>query len=76
MTPDLPESSVIKARVITSVVETVRRLVESDERRAKARGEKCSREQAIRRALLTVNKTTILVVRKPKPAPKKPRQSA
>ena len=59
VTHDLPDSYVIKARMVTSVVETVRRLLESDERRAKAQGEKMSREQAIRRALLTVNKTTI-----------------
>ncbi len=59
ITHDLPDSYVIKARIVTSVVETVRRLVESDERRAKVHGEKMSREQAIRRALLVVNKTTI-----------------
>ena len=59
ITHDLPDSYVIKARIVTSVVETVRRLVESDEQRAKAHGEKMSREQAIRRALLVVNKTTI-----------------
>ena len=58
-THDLPESYVIKARIVTSVVETVSRLVESDERRAKARGEAISHQQAIRRALSTVNKTTI-----------------
>src|SRR6266852_883268 len=58
-THDLPEGYVIKAHVVTSVVETVRRLVESDERRAKARGEAISHQQAIRRALITVNKTTI-----------------
>src|SRR5713226_4027313 len=58
-THDLPHSFVIKARIIIAVVETVRRLVSEDERRAKARGEPMSREQAIRRALLTVNKTII-----------------
>jgi hypothetical protein len=58
-THDLPNSFVIKARIITSVVETVRRLISEDQRRAKARGEPMSREQAIRRALLTVNKTII-----------------
>ncbi len=58
-THDLPESYVIKARIVTSVVEAVRRLVESDERRAKARGEAISHQQAIRRALICVNKTTI-----------------
>ena len=59
MTHDLPDSYVIKARLVTSVVETIRKLVSEDERRAKARGESLSREQAIRRALSTVNKTTI-----------------
>ncbi len=59
MTHDLPDSYVIKARIVTSVVETVRRLVSEDERRAKARGEAISHKQAIRRALATVNKTTI-----------------
>jgi len=58
-THDLPESYVIKARIVTSVVETVRRFVESDERRANARGEAISHQQAIRRALISVNKTTI-----------------
>ena len=58
-THDLPDSYVMKAHIITSVVETVRSLVSGDERRAKARGEPLSHEQAIRRALLTINKTTI-----------------
>ena len=58
-THDLPDSFVIKAHIITSVVETVRRLVSEDERRAKVRGEAISRKQAIRRALLAVNKTII-----------------
>ncbi len=58
-THDLPDSYVIKAHIITSVVETVRRLVSGDERRAKARGEPLSHAQAIRRALLIINKTTI-----------------
>src|SRR5712692_6684990 len=58
-THDLPNSFVIKARIITSVVEMVRRLVSEDERRAKARKEPISHYQAICRALLTVNKTII-----------------
>jgi hypothetical protein len=58
-TYDLPDSYVIKARIITSVVEMVRKLVSEDERRAKVRGETISHYQAICRALLTVNKTTI-----------------
>ena len=58
-THDLPDSFVIKARIVTHVVETVRRLVESDERRAKARGEAISHKQAIRRALGSLDKTTI-----------------
>ncbi|GHO71698.1 hypothetical protein KSC_105900 [Ktedonobacter sp. SOSP1-52] len=52
-------SYVIKARLVTSVVEMTRRLVASDERRAKTRGEASSHQQAIRRALISVNKTTI-----------------
>jgi len=56
---DLPESYVIKARIVTSVVEMVRSLVSEDERRANARGEAISHQQAIRRALICVNKTTI-----------------
>ncbi len=58
-THDLPDSFVIKARIVTHVVETVRRLVESDERRARGRGEVISHKQAIRRALGTLDKTTI-----------------
>jgi hypothetical protein len=59
ITDDLPMSYVIKARLVTSVVEMTRRLVASDERRAKTRGEASSHQQAIRRALISVNKTTI-----------------
>ena len=58
-THDLPDSYVIKARIVTSVVETVRKLVSEDEQRAKMRGETISHYQAICRALLTVNKTII-----------------
>src|SRR3989441_3565178 len=58
-THDLPYSYVIKARIVTSVIETVRKLVSEDERRAKVRGETLSHYQAICRALLTVNKTII-----------------
>jgi len=58
-THDLPESYVIKARIVTSVVEIVRQLVSEDERRAKAQGSAISHQQAIRRALIVVNKTTI-----------------
>ena len=58
-THDLPDSYVIKAHIVISVVETVRKLVSEDERRAKVRGETISHYQAIRGALLTVNKTTI-----------------
>jgi len=59
MTDDLPESYVIKARMITSIVEMVRRLVSEDERQAKACNEAIAHQQAIRRALFTVKKTTI-----------------
>jgi hypothetical protein len=58
-THDLPDSFVIKAHIVTHVVETVRRLVESDERRAKVRGEALSHKQVIRRALGSLDKTTI-----------------
>jgi hypothetical protein len=58
-THDLPESYVIKARMVTTVVETVRRLIADDERRAKVRGEAILHQQAIRRALICVNQTTI-----------------
>lgn len=60
-THDLPDNYVIKARIIITVVETVRRLIAEDTRRAALRGEKVLRVQAIRRALETVNKTTIQV---------------
>ncbi len=58
-TSDLPDNYVIKARVITSVVEMVRRIVSEDERRANMHGEAISRKQAIQRALSTVNTTTL-----------------
>ena len=59
ITDDLPSSYVIKAHVVISVVEMVRRLVSEDERRAALRGEAISRKQAILRALPSVNKTSI-----------------
>jgi Mu transposase, C-terminal len=58
-THDLPDGYVIKARIVTHVVETVRKLVSADEQRATVRGEAIAHQQAIRRALLAVNKTTI-----------------
>ena len=58
-THDLPDSYVIKARAITSIVETVRRLVSEDERRAALRGEAILHKQAILRALSSVNKMSI-----------------
>jgi Mu transposase, C-terminal len=60
-THDLPDNYVIKARIIIPVVETARRLLAENERRATLRGEPFSRTQAIGRALATVNKTTIQV---------------
>src|SRR5216110_1693123 len=57
-TSDLPDNYVIKAHVVTSVVEMVRRLVSEDERRANRHGEAFSRTQAIQRALISVNRTT------------------
>ncbi|HEY1354365.1 MAG TPA: hypothetical protein VGF67_32550, partial [Ktedonobacteraceae bacterium] len=58
-THDLPDSYVIKARIVTRVVEMVRKLVLVDEQRAQMRGEAIAHQQAIRRALLAVNKTAI-----------------
>jgi hypothetical protein len=58
-TSDLPDNYVIKARVITSVVEMVRRIVSEDERRANMYDEAISRKQAIQRALSAVNTTVI-----------------
>src|SRR6266513_2888270 len=48
-THDLPDSYVIKAHIVTSVVETVRKLVSVDEQRAKMCGEAIAHQQAIRR---------------------------
>jgi hypothetical protein len=58
-TTDLPDNYVIKAHVITSIVEMVRRIVSEDERRANRYDEAISRKQAIQRALSTVNGTVI-----------------
>lgn len=60
-TDDLPDNYLIKARIITTVVEMVKRLIADDEQRATAHGEPLSRTQAIYRALGTVNKTTIQI---------------
>jgi hypothetical protein len=60
-TDDLPANYLIKARIITTVVEIVRRLIADDEQRASARDEPILRTQTIQRALETVNKTTIQV---------------
>jgi Mu transposase, C-terminal len=60
-THDLPDSYVLKACIIISVVETVRRLTSKDEQRAAMHGESISHTQAIHRALQTVNKTTLQV---------------
>ncbi len=60
-TDDLPGNYLIKAHIITTVVEMVKRLIADDEQRAAARSEPLSRTQAIRRALGTVNKATIQV---------------
>ena len=60
-THDIPDNYLIKARIIVTVVETVRRLVSEETRHAALRGETVLRTQAISRALETVNKTTIQV---------------
>jgi hypothetical protein len=59
ITDDLPDNYLIKARMITTVVEMVRRLVSEEEQRAALSGKRVVQTQAIRRALETVNKTTI-----------------
>src|SRR6266566_4823253 len=58
MTDDLPKSYVIKARMVTSIVTMVRRLVSEDERQAKARNEAIAHQQAIRRALFRLSRIT------------------
>jgi hypothetical protein len=60
-TADLPDNYLIKARVITTVVETVGQLLAEEERRAALRGESLGRTQALHRALGTVTATTIQV---------------
>ena len=60
-THDIPDNYLIKARIIVTVVETVRRLVSEETRHAALRGETVLRTQAIGRALETVTKTTIQV---------------
>lgn len=60
-TYDVPGNYVIKARIIITVVETVRQLVAEETRQAALRGETVLRTQAIGRALATVNTTTIQV---------------
>src|SRR5712692_8630397 len=58
-THDVPDNYVIKARIIITVVETVRRMISEETRQAALRGETVLRTQAIGRALATVNKTPI-----------------
>ncbi len=60
-THDIPDNYVIKAHIIITVVETVRRLLSEETRRAALRGEAVLRTQAIDRALETINTTTIQV---------------
>jgi hypothetical protein len=59
ITDDLPDNYLIKARTITTIVETVRLLVCQEEQRAAISGQRVSHTQATLRALETVNKTTI-----------------
>jgi hypothetical protein len=58
---DLPENFVIKAHLITHIVETVKRQVCEEEQRAQARGEPFSQTQALRRALATCSGSRIQV---------------
>ena len=57
----LPETYVFKAQMIVQVVAMVTRLVQEDERRARARKEAWSRTHAVQRALATCNGTTIRI---------------
>jgi hypothetical protein len=52
---DLPSNFVMKAQLITRIVETIKRLISEEEQRAQARGEPFSQTQALRRALATCN---------------------
>ncbi len=58
---DLPGNFVMKAQLITRIVETVKRLISEEEQRAQARGEPFSQTQALRRALATCNGSQIAV---------------
>ena len=58
---DLPSNFVMKAQLITRIVETVKRLISEEEQRAQARGEPFSQTQALRRALATCNGSQIAV---------------
>ncbi len=48
---DLPDNFVMKAQLITHIVQTVKRLVSEEEQRAQAHSEPFSQTQALRRAL-------------------------
>jgi len=61
ITQDLPDNFVIKARVITTIVEKVNTLVAEDERRANLRGEAIAHKQALRRALSIIKTTTLRI---------------
>ena len=58
---DLPENFVVKAHLITHIVETVKRQVHEEEQRARAHSEPFSQTQALRRALAICSGSRIQV---------------
>jgi hypothetical protein len=58
---DLPKNFVVKAQLITRIVETVKHLVSIEQQRSLARGEPFSQTQALRRALATCSGSRITV---------------
>lgn len=57
----LPDNFVVRAHLVTHIVEAVQRQVGEEERRAQAHGEPFSQTQALRRALATCNGSRITV---------------
>jgi hypothetical protein len=58
---DLPDNFVVKARLVTHIVETVKRLVNEEEQRAHARGQAFRRTAALKRALASCNGSRLSV---------------
>ncbi len=57
----LPDNFVVRAQLVTRIVQTVQRLVSEEEQRAQARGEPFSQTQALRRALATCSGSRVAV---------------